>query len=105
MLKKTEMDELVTEDMKRFRVALEETGGVFGGIEPVQRLHEAFQGPLSAAHAAAAVGLETGTFLEKISNNVSLQNLLGALVLENGVIKTRRMDIGFSRCDYCVGFS
>ncbi|MDE0481204.1 MAG: leucine-rich repeat domain-containing protein [Candidatus Poribacteria bacterium] len=86
-VEKTEMDELVAEDMKRFRTALEKTGGVFGGIEPVQRLHEAFQAPLSAAHAAAAVGLETGTFLEKISNNVSLQNLLGALVLENGVIK------------------
>ncbi len=86
-VEKSVMDELVTEDMNRFRVALEETGGVFGGIEPVQRLHEAFQAPLSAAHAAAAVGLETGTFLEKISNNVSLQNLLGALVLENGVIK------------------
>ncbi len=86
-VEKTEMDELVAEDMKRFRVALEETGGVFGGIEPVQRLHEAFQGPLSAAHAAAAVGLETGTFLEKISNNVSLQNLLGALVVEGGTVK------------------
>ncbi len=86
-VEKTEMDELVAEDMKRFRVALEETGGVFGGIEPVQRLHEAFQGSLSAAHAAAAVGLKTDTFLERISNNVSLQNLLGALVLENGAIK------------------
>ncbi len=86
-VEKTEMDELVAEDMERFRVALEETGGVFGGIEPVQRLHEAFQGPLSAAHAAAAVGLETDTFLERISNNVSLQNLLGALVLENGTVK------------------
>lgn len=86
-VEKTEMDTLVAEDMKRFRVALEETGGVFGGIEPVQRLHEAFQGSLSAAHAAAAVGLETDTFLERISNNVSLQNLLGALVLENGAIK------------------
>ena len=86
-VEKTEMDELVAEDMKRFRVALEETGGVFGGIEPVQRLHEAFQGSLSAAHAAAAVGLETNTFLEKISNNVSLQNLLGVLVVENGTVK------------------
>ena len=86
-VEKTVMDELVAEDMERFRVALEETGGVFGGIEPVQRLHEAFQGPLSAAHAAAAVGLETDTFLERISNNVSLQNLLGSLILENGTVK------------------
>ena len=47
------------------RKALEATGGVFGGIEPVQRFHEAFQRPLDAAHAAAAVGLETETFLRK----------------------------------------
>ena len=86
-VEKLVMDELVAEDMKRFRVALEETGGVFGGIEPVQRLHEAFQAPLSAAHAAAAVGLETDVFLKIISENVSLQNLLGALVLENGTVK------------------
>ena len=86
-VEKSVMDELVAEDMKRFRVALEETGGVFGGIEPVQRLHEAFQAPLSAAHAAAAVGLETDVFLEKIRENVGLQNLLGALVLENGTVK------------------
>ena len=65
----------------------EAAGAVFGGIEPIQRFHEAFQGPLDAAHAASAVGLETDVFLEKISKNVSLQNLLGALVLENGAIK------------------
>ncbi len=86
-VEKTEMDDLVAEDMERFRVALEETGGVFGGIEPVQRLHEAFQAPLSAAHAAAAVGLETETFLEKIRENVGLQNSLGTLALENGTVK------------------
>ena len=81
-VEKTEMDELVAEDMERFRVALEEAGGVFGGIEPVQRLHEAFQAPLSAAHAASAVGLEIDVFLQKISQNVSLQNL-GLQVLTN----------------------
>ena len=86
-VEKTVMDALVAEDTQRYRTALEAAGGVFGGIEPVQRLHEAFQGPLDAAHAAAAVGLETETFREKINENVSLQNLLGALVVENGVIK------------------
>ncbi len=86
-VEKTEMDELVAEDIERFRTALEKTGGVFGGIEPVQRLHEAFQAPLSAAHAASAVGLETETFLEKIRENVGLQNLLGILTVENGTIK------------------
>ena len=81
-VEKTVMDDLVAEDTERFRTALEKTGGVFGGIEPVQRFHEAFQGPLSAAHAAAAVGLETEMFLQKISQNVSLQNL-GLQVLTN----------------------
>ena len=80
------MNALVAEDTKRYRQALEETGGVFGGIEPIQRFHEAFQRPLDAAHAAAAVGLEIEVFLEKIRGNTSLQNL-GLLVLENGTMK------------------
>ncbi|MDE0634566.1 MAG: leucine-rich repeat domain-containing protein [Candidatus Poribacteria bacterium] len=86
-VEKTVMDALVEEDTQRYRDALEAAGGVFGGIEPVQRLHEAFQAPLSAAHAAAAVGLETDMFLEKITKSPTLQNLLGTLVLENGTVK------------------
>ncbi|MDE0084971.1 MAG: leucine-rich repeat domain-containing protein, partial [Candidatus Poribacteria bacterium] len=81
------MADLVAEDTQRYRTALEAAGGVFGGIEPIQRFHEAFQGPLSASHAAASVGLETDVFLEKISKNVSLQNLLGVLVVESGTLK------------------
>ncbi len=80
------MNALVAEDTERYRQALEETGDVFGGIEPIQRFHEAFQRPLDAAHAAASVGLETEVFLEKIRGNTSLQNL-GLLVLENGTMK------------------
>ena len=85
-VEKTVMDTLVTEDTARYRQALEKTGGVFGGVEPVQRFHEAFQAPLGASHAAAAVGLETEVFLGKIRENVSLQNL-GLHVLENGTVK------------------
>ena len=82
------MDDLVAEDTERYRVALEKTGGVFGGIEPVHRFYEAFQGPVDAAHAAAAVGLETEVFLEKIRENPSLQRLgLSALESENGDVK------------------
>ena len=81
------MDDLVEEDTDRYRQALEKTGDIFGGIEPVQRFHEVFQAPLDSAHAAAAVGLETGVFLGRIRENVSLQNLLGALVLETGTVK------------------
>ena len=80
------MDTLVEEDTQRYRQALEATGDVFGGIEPVQRFHEAFQRPLDTAHAAATLGLETEVFLDKIRENVSLQNL-GLQVLENGTMK------------------
>ena len=85
-VEKTVMDALVEEDTEHYRQALEATGDIFGGIEPVQRFHEAFQGPLDASHAAAAVGLETEVFLEKIRGSTSLQNL-GLLVLENGTVK------------------
>ena len=83
-VEQSDMDELVEEDTERYRVALEATGGVFGGIEPVHRFHEAFQGPVDAAHAAAAVGLETEAFLKEIDENSSLQNLGLAGLLGDG---------------------
>ena len=58
-VEKSVMDALVAEDMQKYRVALEATGGTFSGVEPVSRFHEAFQGPIDAAYAAAVVGLET----------------------------------------------
>ena len=78
------IDGLVEEDTKRYREALEKTGGVFGGIEPVHRFHEAFQGPVDATHAAAAVGLETEMFLQEILDKQSLRNLGLAGLLEDG---------------------
>ena len=78
------MDDHVEEDTKRYREALEKTGGVFGGIEPVHRFHEEFQGPVDATHAAAAVGLETETFLQEILDKQSLRNLGLAGLLEDG---------------------
>ena len=82
------MDALVAEDTQRYGAALEKTGGVIGGIEPVHRFFEAFQRPLSAAHAAAAVGMETETFVQEIRENPSLRRLgLGALESENGNVK------------------
>ena len=83
---KSVMDELVLKDTQRYKEALGAAGGVFGGIEPVQRFHEAFRAPLDIAHAAAAVGLETEMFLERIRKNTSLRNM-GLLVLENGTMK------------------
>ncbi len=100
---KATMDTLVAEDTARYRQALEATGGVFGGIEPVQRFHEAFQRPLDAAHAAAAVGLETQTFLRKIRENVGLKNL-GLLVLETGTIKRDAWTSRFSDVIFALDF-
>ncbi len=76
------MDARVGEDMETYRVALEATGGTFDGVEPVSRFHEAFQAPVDAAYAAAVVGLETETFLERIRENTGLQNV-GLLALDN----------------------
>ena len=99
----TEMEARVEEDTDRYRQALEEAGGVFGGIEPIQRFHEAFQGPVDAAHAAAAVGLEAEVFLEKIRGNASLENL-GLLVLENSTVKRDTWTSKFSEVVFALDF-
>ena len=87
-VEKSEMDALVSEDMNRYKDALEETGGMFGDIEPISRFHEVFQGPVDVAYAATVVGLEPEVFQEKIRENVGLQNIgLLALDSENGSMK------------------
>ena len=87
-VQQSEINALLQEDTERYRVALEATGGTFGGIEPISRFHEVFQGTVDAAYAAAVVGLETEAFLEKIRENIGLQNI-GLLVLDsaNGSMK------------------
>ncbi len=84
----SDMDALLQEDTNRYKEALEATGGAFGGIEPISRFHEVFQGTVDASYAAAVVGLETEAFLEKIRENTGLQNI-GLLVLDsaNGSMK------------------
>ena len=81
-VEQSDMDARVSEDMETYRVALEATGGTFSGVEPVSRFHEAFQGPIGAAYAAAVVGLQTDTFLARIRENTGLQNV-GLLALDN----------------------
>ena len=81
------MDDLVNKDKQRYREALEATGGVVGGIEPVHRFYEVFQGPIDAAHAAPAVGLEIEAFLQQIREKQSLRNLGIAGLLEGGNVK------------------
>ena len=87
-VEQAELDALLQGDTDRYRGALEATGGAFGGIEPISRFHEVFQGTVDASYAAAVVGLETEAFLEKIRENVGLQNI-GLLVLDspNGSMK------------------
>ena len=87
-VEKSEMESLVRENIARYRQAIEEAGGVFGGSEPIQQLVKQFEGPLDATHAAAEVGLEADDFFKKIRENSTLQNA-GLLVLdvENGSVK------------------
>ena len=104
-VEKSEMDVHVTEDMERYRSALEETGGTFGDIEPISRFHEAFQGDVDAAYAAAVVGLETEAFLEKIRENVGLQNA-GLLVLgsPSGSVKRDAWTSSFRDIVFALNF-
>ena len=102
-VEKAEIDTLVAEDTERYQQALEAAGDVFGGIEPVLRFHEAFQGPVDAAHAAAAVGLKTERFLQKIRGDTGLQNL-GLLVLENGTMKRDTWTAQFSEVVFALDF-
>ena len=96
-VEKAEMDGFLEEDTARYRQALEKTGDVFGGIEPVQRFHEAFQRPLDAAHAAAAVGLETTDLLQKVREHANLNNLgLGVLTGASGSVKRDTWTSNFS---------
>ena len=95
---KSKMDVLIREDTERYRRALKESGGVFGGSEPIQQLVKQFEGPLDAAHAAAEVGLEVDEFLQKIRENSTLQNA-GLLVLgvENGSVKRDAWESEFGK--------
>ena len=97
------MDALLDEDTARYREALEAAGGIFGGIEPVQRFHEAFQAPLDATDAAAAVGLETEVFLGRIRESRNLKNL-GLLVLENGTVKRDTWTVQFGDVVFALDF-
>ena len=102
-VEKATMDERLAEDTIRYREALEATGDVFGGIEPVQLFYEAFQRPVDAAYAAAAVGLETEAFLKRMRASANLKNL-GVLVLENGTMKRDTWTSRFSEIVFALDF-
>ena len=90
---------LVAEDTGRYRKALEATGGIFGGIEPVHRFYEAFQGPIDAKHAAASVGLERDAFLKAIREKSNLQNLGLTPLVSGGQHKKGCLDGSIQRSD------
>ena len=104
-VEQSEMDALLQEDMERYNEALEATGGAFDDIEPISRFHEAFQSEVDAAYAAAVVGLETEAFLEKIRENVGLQNA-GLLVLDsaNGTMKRDAWTSNFKDIVFSLNF-
>ena len=102
-VEQSKMDTLLGEDMDRYRVALTKTGGAVDDIEPISRFHEAFEGPVDAAYAAAVVGLETEVFLNKIKENVGLQNL-GLLVLESGNMKRDTWTSSFGDIVFALEF-
>ena len=102
-VEQSKMDTLLGEDMDRYRAALVKTGGTVDDIEPIQRFHEVFEGPVDVAYAAAVVGLETEVFLNKIKENVGLQNL-GLLVLESGSMKRDAWTSSFGDIVFALDF-
>ena len=104
-VEKSDMDARVGDDMERYRGAPEATGGVLGGVEPISRFHEVFQGPVDAAYAAAVVGLETETFLERVRDNTGLQNVgLLALEGENGSVQRDTWTSSFRDVMYALDY-
>ena len=102
-VEQSKMDTLLGEDMDRYRAALVKTGGTVDDIEPIQRFHEVFEGPVDVAYAAAVVGLETEVFLNKIKENVGLQNI-GLLVLESGSMKRDAWTSSFGDIVFALDF-
>ena len=101
----SEMDALLQKDTDRYKEALEATGGAFDGIEPISRFHEVFQGTVDAAYAAAVVGLETEAFLEKIRENIGLQNIgLSVLDTPNGSMKRDAWTSSFRDIIFALNF-
>ena len=104
-VEQSEIDALLQADMDRYKEALEETEGAFDDIEPISRFHEAFQDNVHTAYAAAVAGLETEVFLEKIRENVGLQNA-GLLVLDspNGTMKRDAWTDSFGDIIFALDF-
>ena len=74
-------------------------------------LSERFQDRLDAAHAAAALGLETAALLAEIDKNPSLQNLgLASLLIDDRNMKRDAWTSNFEEIvsclygDDCVGY-
>lgn len=84
---KSVMEALIAQDKQRYELALSQTGGTIGGIEPVQRFHEAYYKRIDVRYAAASLGLQTETFILKIQENTDLQTLGLHVLADEGVIK------------------
>ena len=101
-VEKGEMDRFIDQDTARYRVALEATGGIFGGIEPVHRFHEKFQEGLEASHAAASLGLQESVFVKAIGENPGLQALGLAGLLSGGNVKRDAWTESFDEIVSCL---
>ena len=64
------MDALVKEDMDRYQVALQATGGTFGDIEPISRFHEAYQDEVDLTYARRGRRVRTPSILREDSRKI-----------------------------------
>ena len=99
------MNHFLGQDAARYKDAIEATGGTIGGIEPIHRFHETYHKPLDAPLAAASLGLQTETFLQKIQENPNLHGL-GLQVFHDseGTIKRDTWRSRFQEIVYILDF-
>ncbi len=102
-VEQAQLDTLLSEDINRYSTAIKATGSSPDDIEPIARFHGVFQGTIDANYAAAALGLETEALLDKIEENIGLQNI-GLLALDGGSIKRDTWTTGFKDIIFALNF-
>lgn len=102
-VEQVQLDTLLSEDINRYSTAIKATGSSPDDIEPIARFHAVFQDTIDANYAAAALGLETEALLDKIEENIGLQNI-GLLALDGGSIKRDTWTTGFKDIIFALDF-
>ncbi len=86
---KKEVDELYADNAARFRKAVQKVGikELTETGEPIREMSERFEEDVDARSAAAELGLKLEEFLATLKANLRVQDRLGPLNVEGGIVK------------------